>query len=114
LIDQFISNRYPYKLAGVGLPICCEFFKTIGIDEFKPDVHTTRFFGRIGLVNSAKPKPSEIRDIGIKIAATLGKPRTNIDSLIWNFCADKRAMICTAENPKCAICDLRNIQPPIC
>ena len=49
LMKSFIGRGSQFKLDGVGLAVCCEFFNNIGIDEFKPDTHTSRFFKRIGV-----------------------------------------------------------------
>jgi hypothetical protein len=32
------------KFAGMGFPICCEFFRNLGWSGFKPDTHITRLF----------------------------------------------------------------------
>lgn len=112
LMECFIKTRGQFKLNGVRLPVCCEFFNNVGIDEFKPDEHATRFFKRIGVAKSDRPK--EIRMAGITIAETLGKPRKYVDSYIWNFCAEGRGEICTKDNPKCHLCRLKIEKPVLC
>jgi hypothetical protein len=109
LLKSFSSG--PLKLKGVGLPICCEFLNNIGIDEFKPDVHTTRFLNnRIRVAPGHKP--TDIRRTGIAIAETLAMPRKYVDNHIWVFCA--AAGVCTDKNPKCHSCWLNIKQPRLC
>lgn len=115
LLTCFVSG--PYKLKGVGKAICCEFFNNIGVDEFKPDVHTTRFFNRVDLDRTrlaVSQKPDDVRAIGIKIAETLQQPRKFVDSHIWCFCAEGEGEICTEDDPKCGSCSLKTKQPQLC
>jgi len=116
LIKCFIDRDSTFKLHDVGLAICCEFFNNIGIDEFKPDVHTTRFLNRVNL-NRGTVRVSEedrdVRKIGILIAETLQKPRKYVDSHIWCFCAEGEGEICTENDPKCDSCMLIK-QPQLC
>ena len=124
LIKCFIEARSPFKLSGVRLAICCEFFNNIGIDEFKPDEHAIIVLVSIGAVGRRskspedireegavnKESPKEIRQIGIKIAETLGKPRKYVDSLLWNF----GRRICTKGSPTCNSCRLKIEEPAFC
>jgi hypothetical protein len=116
LIHRF-ADAGEFKLSLVGLAICCEFFNNIGIDEFKPDVHTTRFLRRIDLDLTRCSIPSGdagVREIGITIAQTTGKPRKLVDSHIWLFCANREAEVCRENNPKCDDCLLRTEMPRLC
>jgi len=110
LLKHFSKGMF--KLGGVGDAICCEFFNGIGIDEFKPDVHTCRFIKRIGIVPSGNK--DKVREAGITIARTLGQPRKYVDSHLWIFCADGEGEICTEKTPQCHVCQLKNIQPQLC
>jgi len=105
-------SRGSLKLSGVGLPICCEFFNGIGIDEFKPDTHTRRFLSRVDIVKLKEP--NEVRKAGNTIARTLEQPRKFVDSHVWVFCADGEGEVCTKEDPKCHLCQLKNGQPQMC
>lgn len=116
LVKSLVSSKSNFKLSGVGLAICCEFFNNVGIDEFKPDVHTKRFFNRVNLnrsVTKLSTKDGDVRDIGLKMADTLGVARKFVDSHIWTFCAEGEAEICTAVAPKCNICLLKRA-PQLC
>jgi hypothetical protein len=113
LRGRFIGKYPGFKLHGVGVAICSEFFNNIGIDEFKGDSNTTRFFRRIGMAE-ANSSPDDIRTIGITIAKNSEKPRVFVDSLIWCFCAQGEAEICTTHNPKCHLCKLNTKEPRLC
>ena len=111
--EEFVSRESLHHLSGVGPAICSEFFNNIGIDDFKPDVHAIRFFGRILVKSVSKPlNPTKARRLGIQIATALDETRKYVDSAIWNFCADGRGEICTKQQPKCGQC-LLNVQEPI-
>jgi 3-methyladenine DNA glycosylase Tag len=112
LIKYLTALSSKYKLSGVGQAICCEFFNSIGIDEFKPDRHTIRFLNRVGILKSRST--DQARQVGITIAKTLGQPRKYVDSHIWVFCADGEGEICTENNPRCHVCQLKNQQLQLC
>jgi 3-methyladenine DNA glycosylase Tag len=114
---RFTDSNGEDKLRGVGLAIFCEFCKNIGIDEFKPDRHIKRFFQWINLLGGVGPEMDRpCRNLGIAIARAAGQPRTYVDSLIWNFCADKRGEICrkSGRGSKCKVCKLRSENPILC
>lgn len=117
LIGCFIDPNSDFKLSGVGLATCCEFFNNIGIDEFKPDTHTVSFLNRIDLNRSSvriSRRPDLIRKVGITISETLGKPRKYVDGHIWCFCAEGEGEICTEDDPKCDLCQLKIQEPQLC
>jgi len=118
LIIQFTKPTSEYKLSRVGLAICSEFFKNIGIDDFKPDLHMNRFFARIGLIDNPTFKTTpkidlEIRKIGIEFANKIGKPAHYVDYVLWLFCADGKGEICSSK-PKCHNCELYTKEPKLC
>ncbi len=117
LIKCFIDPDSDFKLSGVGLAVCCEFFNNIGIDEFKPDVHTISFLNRINLNRTLvgiSRRPEVVRKVGITISETLGKPRKYVDSHIWCFCAEGEGEICREDDPKCDLCQLKIREPQLC
>ncbi|OGO04780.1 MAG: hypothetical protein A2Y91_06600 [Chloroflexi bacterium RBG_13_54_8] len=117
LLSRFIEAGNPLKLSSVGLAICCEFFNNVGIDEFKPDLHTIRFFNRIDLDRRrwrVSRRPDDARQIGIAMAATLRQPRKFVDGHIWHFCADGKGQICTEDDPQCGLCMLKTNRPQLC
>lgn len=110
-------SQGPFKLGGVGYAICCEFFKNIGVDEFKPDTHTISFLNRISLDRrsvNCSTKPHDVRSIGIAIAQTLGVARAYVDSHIWVFCAEGEGEICTEDDLRCGSCRLKGNDPMFC
>jgi hypothetical protein len=118
-------SKGAFKLNGVRLAICCEFFNNTGVDEFKPDVHTISFLNRVNLDRTkarVSRMPDDTRAIGITIAETLQKPRRFVDSYIWRFCAEGKGKgegegegeICTEDDPKCHLCELKTRQPQLC
>lgn len=92
-----------YKMERVGEVIFKEFAKEIGIPSIKPDTHIIRLFHRLGLANSG----FEIKDIAEEWAKVVGVELTELDNILWFFCADKYGEICTQNNPKCDKCRLR-------
>jgi hypothetical protein len=117
LIHRFADAKGELKLSLVGLAICCEFFNNIGVDEFKPDLHATRFLKRIDLDLTRCSIPSSdaaVRGIGITIAQTTGKPRKLVDSHIWLFCAKGEAEVCEEKDPNCDHCLLKTEMPQLC
>jgi 3-methyladenine DNA glycosylase Tag len=120
LIKKLTSNGSSYKLSGVGVPICCEFFKNIGVDDFKPDVHMVYLFRRLGIAEIKKLKAPtvkelySIRSVGMDIAKINNEPFHVVDNVLWFFCAEGKAEICTTNNPKCFKCRLRIEKPVMC
>ena len=120
LIKKLTSNGSHYKLSGVGLPICCEFFKNIGLDDFKPDVHMIYLFSRLGVAKIKKPKAPTLKELysvratGMDIAESNNEPFHVVDNVLWFFCAEGKAEICTTDNPKCFKCSLRIEKPVMC
>ena len=120
LINKLINKESDYKLFRVGLPICCEFFKNIGVDDFKPDVHMVYLFSRLGIAEIKKPKTPtvkelySIRAVGMDIAKINNEPFHVVDNVLWFFCAEGKAEICTTNNPKCFKCRLRIEKPVMC
>ena len=120
LIKKLTSYESGFKLSGAGLPICCEFFKNIGIDDFKADVHMVYLFSRLGIAEIKKPKTPTVRElysvraVGMDIAKSNNEPFHVVDNVLWFFCAERKAEICTTNNPKCFKCKLRNEEPVMC
>jgi 3-methyladenine DNA glycosylase Tag len=120
LIKKLTSNGSRYKLSGVGFPICCEFFKNIGVDDFKPDVHMVYLFSRLGIAEIKNPKAPTVKELysiraaGMDIAKSNNEPFHVVDNVLWFFCAEGKAEICTTNNPKCSKCRLRIEEPAMC
>jgi len=118
LRNKFIKTQSQYKLKLVGISICSEFFKNIGIDDFKADKHIIRFFSRIGLIDNPKVKITDkiafqVRKVGFEFAAKIEKPAHYVDNVLWFFCADDKGEICSSK-PKCQKCELYTKEPQLC
>ena len=78
----------------MGLPVCCEFLKNVGVDDFKPDVHMIYLFNRIGIVKTKNPKIAtykelhSVRKMGMEIATSANKPFHAVDNILLFFCAE--------------------------
>jgi hypothetical protein len=89
-------------------PLVWEYLRNVGIDGAKPDIHLRRFFGSDRMAKS-KISPASIYDVLCQIeelSKETGFTQTEIDDLIWRFCADGYGEICT-KNPICQECVVR-------
>lgn len=115
-IDNYITSNLPhiiakdfanghYKLKQVGFPLAMEYLRNVGIDTIKPDVHICRILGndRLGLSHNNEAKEEEAVEIIKKISDDSGLSLSEIDYILWQFCADGYAEICT-KKPKCRLC----------
>ena len=118
-LDSYVTSEKPeiiahdisegkYKLKGIGLALAMEYLKNVGIDTIKPDTHIKRLFGsdRLGLSNKEFASDDEVIKIVHQMSSETGLSSSEIDSIIWQFCATKYAFIC-GGNPKCEKCLLR-------
>lgn len=101
LKDMMLSPKY--KMEGVQDVIFNEFAKSIGIPSIKTDTHVIRLFQRLEL---SKGK-CDIENVANIWASNVGIELTELDNILWFFCADKYGEICTENNPKCSICCLK-------
>ena len=115
-IDNYISSDEPhiiakqissgcYKLKQIGFPLAMEYLRNVGIDTIKPDVHICRILGsdRLGFSNCSNAKEKEAVEIIKKLSNNSNLSLSEIDYILWQFCADGYAEICT-KNPKCKLC----------
>lgn len=118
-MDNFVTADTPYnvakeissgkyKLQQVGFPLAMEYLRNVGIDTVKPDVHICRILGkeRLALSQWNVAKEKEAADIIKNIAAKVNLTASEVDYIIWQFCANGYAEICT-KNPKCEICKVK-------
>jgi hypothetical protein len=112
IIREFASSSSPFKLKYMGRALVCEYLKNVGVQSEKPDVHVMRFLSRRGLLG--KPEDSQWTDSDKEMAHEIvkclsefsGKSLIDIDRIIWSFCADGQAAICT-KTPKCDQCPVQ-------
>lgn len=108
IIAKDLSNG-KYKLKYVGYALAWEYLRNIGIDGAKPDTHMKRILGtdRLGYSNSPIASDDDVYRAVSRISASNdGALHTEIDLLLWNFCASGYGEICTAE-PNCHLCPIK-------
>ena len=118
-MDNYVTSNEPliiarsfaegeYKLKQMGIALTIEYLKNVGIDAFKPDIHMRRLFGkdRLGLSDKSLATEKEILEIIKHFSSEIDTPISEIDSIIWQFCASNYAEIC-GSNPKCENCLVR-------
>jgi endonuclease III len=94
----------------MGLALVCEYLKGVGIDIAKPDVHITRMLGKshLGFSNDDEASENEAVELMKELAKRNNITQTEVDRLMWWYCADGYWQICTKLSPKCAICVIRD------
>jgi len=134
-IDSYIVSKQPkeiiidfntkYKLPNMGVSLICEYLKNVGVECAKPDTHIMRFLSktRRGFLLKDEAhivkKGKKIETIwtdndkikALKIIENMGeksgKTSSEIDRIIWSYCADGKGEICT-KSPKCNICVIKD------
>ena len=99
-------SKGKYKLKGVGLALACEYLKGVGIDCIKPDIHICRILGRFGYSKKEMATENEAIKIIDEISKEYHLPKMEIDTILWQYCADGYLEIC-GSNPKCHICKIK-------
>ena len=108
IVKIFSDPNSDYKLRLFGEPLVWEYLRNVGIEGAKPDIHLRRFFGSDRMAKS-KSSPASINDVLCEIeylSKETGFTQTEIDDLIWRYCADGYGEICT-KNPNCQGCVIR-------
>lgn len=108
-IAKSFANKGKYKLNLVGIPLALEYLRNVGINEIKPDVHIRRIISneRIHLSPNKNVSECEAVEIIKKLSEITNRSTSEIDALLWLFCADGYGEICTSE-PKCEMCKLKD------
>lgn len=107
-IADLLANSLKYKLHTMGLALAMEYLRNVGIDAIKPDTHICRILGKDRLGYSPNKEAGEIEAIEIidRISKETGYLSSEIDAVLWLFCADDKGMICT-KKPLCNECKLK-------
>jgi endonuclease III len=105
VIKLLSTPKSPYKLEQLGIPLICEYLLGVGIDRVKPDTHIVRFFNRFG----EKTDYKSIWDKCVELSPQSELSLTEIDEIIWIYCRDGGAEICTKQKPKCNDCAVRGV-----
>jgi len=99
-------SKGEYKLKGVGLALACEYLKGVGIDCIKPDIHICRILGRFGYSKTNMATENEAIKIIDDMSKEYNLPKMEIDTILWQYCADGYLEIC-GSTPKCHICNIK-------
>ena len=105
LLKSLSSGKY--KLKQMGVPLVSEYLKGVGLDVIKPDVHVCRILTRLGYSKSNKISEDEALDICCKIAKEYGLTNIEVDTILWQYCANKYFEVC-CDKPKCFMCLVKN------
>ena len=106
-IADLLANSLKYKIHTMGLALAMEYLRNVGIDAIKPDTHICRILGNHRLGYSPNEVAGDIEAIKIieDISQKTGYLLSEIDAILWLFCADEKGMICT-KRPHCEECRL--------
>ena len=106
LVKALSAPHSDHKLAQMGEALVAEYLKNVGYDIAKPDRHIRRMLGNkiLGCSTHEVVPIFEALDIVAALAKELNRPAAEVDYILWSYCANGYGEICTAKNPKCAIC----------
>ena len=92
----------------IGPALAWEYLRNLGIDGAKPDVHLKRILSsdRLHFSFNKNISDDEFYEIMSKIKNNTNKLYIELDNLLWSYCAEGQAEICTAK-PNCAKCVIR-------
>jgi len=109
IVKKLSDTDSPYKLQMTGEALTWEYIRNVGIDGAKPDTHLRRFLGKnhLGSGNSSPASIHETIKQVERLSQKTGFTKTEIDYLIWSYCADGYGEICTSL-PHCEKCVVRN------
>lgn len=102
-IANKLANGNKYKLKQMGLPLVSEYLKGVGVDIIKPDVHVCRILSRLGFSKNNPATIEEAYKICDEIAKENNLTNTEVDSILWQYCANK-FFECCANKPNCKKC----------
>lgn len=106
LIWRLSSADSKDKLSQMGEALTAEYLKNLGYDTAKPDRHICRILGSkyLACSESETVPVYEAFDIVADIARELNKTVSEVDYILWSYCASGYGEICTKDSPKCSIC----------
>ena len=126
IVVNFTRN---HKLKYMGVSLICEYLKNVGVECAKPDTHIMRFLSKTRrgflskdeacIIKKGRKKGEKketnwsdndkIKALKIieEIGKKCGKTASDIDRIIWSYCADNYGEICT-KSPKCYICVVKD------
>lgn len=108
IVEKLAMSNSPYKLKQMAEALVREYLRNVGIDTAKPDVHMKRIMGkdRLGVSINKEASNKEVLDEVSKLSRETGLWMSQIDYILWSYCATDFGEICT-ETPHCAKCVIR-------
>lgn len=105
IVRKLSAYHSPFKLRYIGEALAWEYLRNVGIDGIKPDIHVRRFFGRnrLGIGTKKLATCDEVIQLGNEVSRVTRMTLSEIDCIIWNYCADNSINIC-GERPHCDRC----------
>ena len=103
LLKSLATPNGKYKLRGLGIPLVSEYLKNVGVNIVKPDRHLCRLIARLGYTPHGVATEQETLKICQEIAQEYGLTDIEVDSILWQYCANKYFECCTDE-PNCSRC----------
>lgn len=94
-----------YKLEQVGPSVAREMLRFVGIETAKPASLVRRMLGpeRLGILEEGGPRAAA--EAVAHLAAAAKRDVTEVDQLLWLFCAPDQADVCGTA-PRCDVCRL--------
>ena len=105
VLTKLTKSTSNYKLKEMGIGLCSEYLRNVGMDLVKPDTHLRRFLGNARMGKSKKEiaTEKEVFEQVKLLTQETGRSAIEIDNLIWSYCAEGYGEICVA-NPNCENC----------
>lgn len=107
LVKEFSIFYSKNKLKYMGVALVCEYLKGVGIGVVKPDIHLRRIVGRLGYASKETADEWETIYICDEIVKEYHLPHYEVDSILWQYCADKKFEVC-GVNRHCQKCGVTN------
>ena len=109
LVEELSSSEGKYKLKYMGKALVCEYLKSVGVDVIKPDIHVCRILGRLCNENCKALNENEALMVCEEISKKLKCSNAEVDTILWQYCADGKFNYCTKDDPKCDKCKARDL-----
>ena len=117
-IENYIDEKSPYEMLNdlssgsykfkyMGQTLIAEYMRNVGVDFSKPDTHILRILGKDCLNYLESDNPIDAIKFIEDASDITNYSQTEIDFLLWHFCAENFGEVCTKDNPKCNICPIR-------
>ena len=111
LIKRLSDRLSEDKLKQLGIPLVCEYLKNVGYEVGKPDRHIRRILGsnRLGFSSHETAPEWEALNIIKELGDKTQKSPAEVDYILWMYCAKGFGAVCTAQNPNCTFCIVKEM-----